>query len=183
MKLGCILWIAGSFLFLPSYGLAQALPSDSMLSASKDSVADKNLKDGQKFLELNETKPNIHVLPSGLQYEIHEEGSGTSPSLADFVVVHYRGRLIGGTEFDNTYTQFTPITVAVNAMIPGWVEALQLMKPGARWTLYLPPKLAYGKEGAGHLIGPNSALIYDIELLEIKTSLDEDSLQLMEDEG
>lgn len=124
------------------------------------------------FLEENAKKPNVHTLPSGLQYKINQPGTGTPPGPTDFVTVHYRGTLIDGTEFDSSYHHDTPATFAVNAVIPGWTEALQLMSPGAKWTLYIPGNLAYGPRGAGKLIGPNATLIFDVELISIKPILD-----------
>ena len=137
-------------------------------------LAEKNSIQGTTFLEENKHKPETHALPSGLQYKIVKEGDGTSPGPTDFVTVNYRGTLIDGTEFDSSYTHNAPTTFAVNAVIPGWSEALQLMKPGAKWTIYVPPKLAYGSQGAGRLIGPNATLIFDIELISVKPALDED---------
>jgi FKBP-type peptidyl-prolyl cis-trans isomerase FklB len=135
------------------------------------------------FLEENQKKLEIHTLPSGLQYKIVQEGVGTTPGPTDFVQVHYRGTLVDGTEFDSSYAQSTPTTFAVNAVIPGWSEALQLMNPGSKWTLYIPPKLAYGKNGAGRFIGPNATLIFDVELLAVKsTDIPSDNLP-EEEEG
>lgn len=136
-------------------------------------LAEKNAAAGQAFLEANKKNPDIHVLPSGLQYKIIKEGTGTSPGPTDFVTVNYRGTLIEGTEFDSSYTHQTPITFAVNAVIPGWSEVLQLMKPGSKFTVYIPPNLAYGQQGAGRLIGPNATLVFDIELISVKSALDE----------
>ncbi len=138
------------------------------------SLAEKNLIQGNAFLQENQNNPEIHSLPSGLQYKIIKEGTGISPGPTDFVTVNYRGTLTDGTEFDSSYTHNAPTTFAVNAVIPGWSEALQLMKPGAKWTIYIPPKLAYGSQGAGRLIGPNATLIFDIELISVKPALDED---------
>lgn len=128
---------------------------------------------GQKFLAENQKKPGVHTLPSGLQYKIIQPGQGTPPGPADFVVVHYRGTLIDGSEFDSSYKRHTPATFAVNAVIPGWTEALQLMSPGAKWTIYVPANLAYGSRGAGHVIAPNATLIFDIELLSFRPNADE----------
>ena len=136
-------------------------------------LAEKNLILGTSFLEENKHKHGIHTLPSGLQYKIHHEGAGASPGPTDFVTVNYRGTLTDGTEFDSSYVHNSPTTFAVNAVIPGWSEALQLMKPGAKWTIYVPSKLAYGPQGAGRLIGPNATLIFDIELISVKPTLDE----------
>lgn len=137
------------------------------------SLAKKNLILGQAFLQTNQSKPGIYTLPSGLQYKIIHEGSGTPPGPTDFVTVNYRGTLIDGTEFDSSYAHNAPATFAVNAVIPGWSEALQLMKPDSKWTIYIPSKLAYGEPGAGRLIGPNATLIFDIELIAVKPALHE----------
>ena len=126
------------------------------------------------FLEHNKQQPGVITLASGLQYKVIQEGNGVSPGPTDLVTVHYRGRLINGTEFDSSYQRGTPATFAVNAVIAGWTEALQLMKPGAQWTLFIPPELAYGSRGAGHLIGPNEALIFDVELLADAASNEEE---------
>ncbi len=137
------------------------------------SIANKNLAAGEAFLAKNQKQPGVHTLPSGLQYKILTEGEGTPPEPTDFVVVNYRGTFIDGTEFDSSRNQHKPATLALNATIPGWIEALQLMKPGAKWILYLPPKLAYGAQGVGHLIPPNATLIFEIELIAVKPALDE----------
>lgn len=150
--------------------------------------AEKNLSMGRAFLERNKKQADIRTLPSGLQYKVVKEGSGTPPGPTDFVTVNYRGTLLEGTEFDSSYARNVPTTLAVNAVIPGWSEALQLMPPGSKWTLYVPPHLAYGKDGAGKLIGPNATLIFDIELIAVKPSLDESpegapAVEGMEEEG
>ena len=104
---------------------------------------------------------------SGLQYEVITEGNGDKPAASDTVVVHYTGTLIDGTVFDSSVERGTPATFGVTQVIPGWVEALQLMQVGAKWRLYIPSDLAYGPRGAGGAIGPNSTLIFDVELLQI----------------
>lgn len=149
-------------------------------------LGDKNAALGKTFLEENKQKPDIRTLASGLQYKILSEGSGPSPGPTDFVTVNYRGTLIEGTEFDSSYSRATPSTFAVNAVIPGWTEALQLMKQGSKWTIYVPPNLAYGERGAGRLIGPNATLIFEIELVSVKPVLDENpgaTLGEMDEEG
>ena len=125
-----------------------------------------------QFLTENARKSDIKTTPSGLQYKIIQEGNGIPPGPTDFVTVNYRGTLVDGTEFDSSYKHNSPTTFALNTVIPGWTEALQLMKPGAKWTIYLPPTLAYGKQGAGRLIGPDATLIFDVELIAVKPSLD-----------
>ncbi|MBI2792002.1 MAG: FKBP-type peptidyl-prolyl cis-trans isomerase [Gammaproteobacteria bacterium] len=133
----------------------------------KDAAA-KNLAAGQKFLEDNKKKKDIVTLPSGLEYRIIKDGKGESPKATDVVTTHYRGKLIDGTEFDSSYNRGEPVKFAVNGVIPGWTEALQLMKPGAKWELFIPSKLAYGEHGVGQIIGPNSALIFEVELLSVE---------------
>lgn len=131
-------------------------------------LATKNLTDGQKFLEDNKKKQGVITLPSGLEYRIIKEGKGESPKATDVVTTHYRGKLIDGTEFDSSYNRGEPVKFTVNGVIPGWTEALQLMKPGAKWELFIPSKLAYGEHGVGQIIGPNSTLIFEVELLSVE---------------
>lgn len=131
-------------------------------------LAEKNKKDGEKFLEENKKKEGVVTLPSGLQYKVLAEGSGESPKPNDMVTVNYRGTLIDGTEFDSSYKRGQPAKFGVNGVIKGWSEALQLMKPGAKWQLFIPPELAYGERGSGLAIGPNSTLVFDVELLSVE---------------
>lgn len=128
--------------------------------------ASKNLAEGNAFLEGNKTKEGVKVLPSGLQYKIIKEGTGNTPTVNDKVKTHYRGTLIDGTEFDSSYKRNKPAEFPVNGVIKGWIEALQLMKEGAKWQLYIPASLAYGESGRPG-IPPNSTLIFEIELLEV----------------
>ncbi|MBF0328872.1 MAG: FKBP-type peptidyl-prolyl cis-trans isomerase [Nitrospirae bacterium] len=130
--------------------------------------AGKNSKEGEQFLEANKKKPGVKTLPSGLQYKIISDGKGESPKASDTVSVHYRGTLINGTEFDSSYRRGKPAEFGVNQVIAGWTEALQLMKPGAKWQLFIPSKLAYGEQGAGQQIGPNAVLIFEVELISVK---------------
>jgi FKBP-type peptidyl-prolyl cis-trans isomerase FklB len=127
----------------------------------------KNLTEGQAFLEANRHKVGVEVTESGLQYKVVREGEGPSPTAEDRVTVHYRGTLIDGTEFDSSYKRGEPATFAVGGVIRGWSEALQLMKPGGKYELYIPPELGYGERGAGQQIGPNAVLVFEVELLEI----------------
>jgi FKBP-type peptidyl-prolyl cis-trans isomerase FklB len=129
---------------------------------------DKNKKEGEAFLAENKKKEGVKSLASGLQYKVIKEGTGKSPKATDKVSTHYQGTLIDGTEFDSSYKRGEPATFPVNGVIPGWTEALQLMKVGAKWQLFVPSKLAYGERGAGPKIGPNAVLIFTIELLAIK---------------
>lgn len=122
---------------------------------------------GEAFLAENRNKPGVTTLPSGLQYEVLTEGAGRKPTRASSVTTHYHGTLIDGTVFDSSYRRGEPATFPVNGVIAGWTEALQLMPEGSKWRLYIPSELAYGKRGAGRDIGPDSALIFDVELLKV----------------
>lgn len=139
---------------------------------AKQEEADKvageaNAKAGRDFLEANGKREEVKVTPSGLQYEVLEEGKGPKPTAGDTVVVHYTGRLIDGTVFDSSEERGEPATFGVTQVIPGWVEALQMMNEGSRWRLFIPSDLAYGPNGAGGLIGPNQTLIFDVNLLKV----------------
>ncbi|MDH6353851.1 FKBP-type peptidyl-prolyl cis-trans isomerase FklB [Dysgonomonas sp. PH5-45] len=129
---------------------------------------ENNLKAGKEFLEINKNKAGVVTLPSGLQYEILVKGDGKIPTATDQVKCHYHGTLINGTVFDSSVQRGTPATFGVNQVIPGWVEALQLMPVGSKWRLFIPSNLAYGESGAGQAIEPNSTLIFDVELLGIE---------------
>ncbi|MBP2683053.1 MAG: FKBP-type peptidyl-prolyl cis-trans isomerase [Deltaproteobacteria bacterium] len=131
-------------------------------------LSEKNKADGEKFLAENAKKAGVKVLPSGLQYKVIAPGTGKSPKATDTVTTQYKGTLIDGTEFDSSYKRGEPATFPVSGVIPGWTEALQLMKEGAKWQLFLPPNLAYGERGAGRDIGPNSTLIFEVELISVK---------------
>src|SRR5512143_2445843 len=127
---------------------------------------EKNKKEGEAFLAENKKKDGVKALPSGLQYKVITEGKGASPKATDTVTVHYKGTLIDGTEFDSSYKRNTPATFPVNGVIKGWTEALQLMKEGSKWQLFIPANLAYGESGRPG-IPPNSVLIFDVELVKI----------------
>lgn len=133
-----------------------------------NAMSSKNKNEGDAFLAENAKKEGVVVLPSGLQYKIIKAGSGPKPKATDEVTTHYRGTLIDGTEFDSSYKRGQPTSFPVNGVISGWTEALQLMPVGSKWQLFIPSNLAYGERGAGGTIGPNSTLIFDIELLAIK---------------
>ena len=135
-------------------------------AASKEAAA-KNAAEGAKFLEENKKKEGVKTTASGLQYKVIKEGSGPSPKETDTVVTNYRGTLLDGTEFDSSYKRNEPATFQVNRVIKGWIEALQLMKPGAKYQLFIPAALAYGERGAGQTIGPNATLLFEVELLSI----------------
>ncbi|HZH71079.1 MAG TPA: FKBP-type peptidyl-prolyl cis-trans isomerase [Mariniphaga sp.] len=126
-----------------------------------------NLEEGNAFLEQNKSRSEVKTTPSGLQYEILEEGDGPVPAAEDQVRVHYHGTLIDGTVFDSSVDRGEPAVFGVNQVIPGWTEALQLMPVGSKWKVYIPAELAYGERGAGGAIEPNSTLIFEVELLEI----------------
>lgn len=127
----------------------------------------ENMKEEVVFLKDNQEKDGVKVTDSGLQYEIITQGEGKKPGLTSRVKVHYRGTLLDGKVFDSSYTRGEPATFGVNQVIAGWTEALQLMPEGSTWQLYIPAKLAYGSRGAGNIIGPNSCLIFKVELIEI----------------
>jgi FKBP-type peptidyl-prolyl cis-trans isomerase FklB len=126
-----------------------------------------NLEEGLKFLAENRKKQGVIELPSGLQYKVLTEGDGEIPTSNDQVKCHYHGTLIDGTVFDSSVDRGQPAVFPVKGVIQGWVEALQLMSTGSKWRLFIPSELAYGSNGAGSTIGPNSALIFDVELLKI----------------
>lgn len=126
-----------------------------------------NRKNGEAFLSENAKREGIKVTESGLQYEVLESGKGDSPKASDNVEVHYTGKLIDGTVFDSSVERGVPASFGVTQVIPGWVEALQLMHEGDKWRLYIPSDLAYGPNGAGGVIGPNMTLIFDVELLRV----------------
>jgi FKBP-type peptidyl-prolyl cis-trans isomerase FklB len=122
----------------------------------------------EAFLAANKKKPGVISLADGLQYKVIKDGKGVSPTDSDTVVVDYAGKLVDGTEFDSSYKRGQPATFPVSAVIPGWTEALKLMKPGAEWELYIPAALAYGEQGAPPSIGPNQALIFKVHLISVK---------------
>src|SRR6266516_5586799 len=131
-------------------------------------LGETNKQEGEKFLAENKTKPGVITLPSGLQYKVLAEGSGESPKSNDVVTANYRGTLIDGTEFDSSSKSGQPLVRPANMLIKGWTEALQLMKPGAKWQLFIPPDLAYSERGSGAQIGPNATLIFEMELVSFK---------------
>lgn len=131
-------------------------------------LAEENKAKGEAFLAANTSNPGVKVLPSGVQYKVIKSGSGKSPTESNSVVAHYRGTLVDGTEFDSSIRRGQPATFPVTGVILGWQEILQKMKVGDKWEVYIPSELAYGARGQGPTIGPNSALIFEIELLEIK---------------
>ncbi len=159
-----------------SAGIQQALNGEELLLTEEEmtSIMDaivasetaKAVEKGVAFLAANMEKEGVTTLESGLQYKVLTEGEGDIPTVESTVEVHYRGTLIDGTEFDSSFKRGTPASFPVTGVIKGWTEALQLMKEGSKWELYVPSDLAYGERGAGPNIGPNSTLIFEIELLK-----------------
>ncbi|HEY4417001.1 MAG TPA: FKBP-type peptidyl-prolyl cis-trans isomerase [Verrucomicrobiae bacterium] len=131
-------------------------------------VAKKAKADGEAFLAANKNNPGVQTLPDGLQYQVITNGTGALPAASDVVTVNYRGTLVDGTEFDSSYKRGQPATFPVGGVIPGWTEALKMMKVGSKWKLFIPAELAYGERGQRG-IPPNSALIFEVELLGTKT--------------
>ncbi len=141
---------------------------DAKKQATKKKTAEENKKKEEAFLSQNQKKEGVHTLESGLQYKVMKEGSGSKPTLYDKVTVNYRGTFIDGTEFDSSYKRNQPATFPVTGVIPGWTEALPLMKTGSKWQIFVPAKLAYGEAGAGGgAIPPNATLIFEVELLSL----------------
>lgn len=149
-----------------SYEEAQQVLNEYFSSLQEERM-NLNLKAGEEFLAINKEKSGVTTLESGLQYEVLKQGNGRKPSATDQVKCHYHGTLIDGTVFDSSVERGEPAVFGVNQVIQGWVEALQLMPEGSKWRLFIPSQLAYGAQGAGQTIQPNSTLIFDVELLEI----------------
>lgn len=143
----------------------EALEAEQHAAAAK--MGEVNEAAGKQFLDENGKRVEVKTTASGLQYEVLNEGSGKQPTASDRVTVHYTGKLIDGTVFDSSVERGEPATFGVTQVIPGWVEALQMMKEGAKWRLFIPSNLAYGPNGAGNVIGPNSTLIFDVELIKV----------------
>ena len=158
--------VSGAAPALPDSEIQQRFATVRQESAQK--ILEKNKQDGEAFLAKNKGAKGVKTTASGLQYKVITAGKGKQPKAEDTVTVNYRGTLIDGTEFDSSYKRNQPATFPVKGVIPGWTEALQLMKEGSKWMLYIPSNLAYAERGAGNLIGPNSALIFEVELLSIK---------------
>jgi FKBP-type peptidyl-prolyl cis-trans isomerase len=142
-----------------------------IIQATFDSIqselGDKNLREGQAYLAENGKRPGVISTPSGLQYEVIAEGTGEQPSISDTVRVHYQGCTIDGSIFDTTYEDDFPVEIPLDRVIPGWSEGLRMMREGGKAMLYIPPNLAYGEWGAGPQIGPNSVIVFEVELLAI----------------
>jgi FKBP-type peptidyl-prolyl cis-trans isomerase len=138
------------------------------LEAKAKAAAETNKKEGEDFLAANKSKEGVEALPDGLQYKVLKQGDGPKPTAIDTVECNYRGTLINGTEFDSSYKRGQPVTFAVGQVIKGWGEILQLMPVGSKYQVFIPSVLAYGPRGTGADIGPNSTLVFEIELLSIK---------------
>ena len=133
-----------------------------------ETIAEKNKKEGEAFLAVNRKKEGVKTLPSGLQYQVLKVGIGKSPKLTDTIIVHYRGTLLNGKDFDNSYVRNEPVNIKLDDVIKGWREALPLMKEGAKWLLFIPSDLAYGENGTMY-IEPNSTLLFEVELIKVST--------------
>jgi FKBP-type peptidyl-prolyl cis-trans isomerase len=144
-------------------------------AAAQVELGERNLAESAVFLAENAKKPGVVTTSSGLQYEVISEGTGESPSISDIVRVHYEGATIDGVVIDTTYDMGRPVDIPLDGVIPGWAEGLRMMKEGGRAWLFLPPNLAYGARGAGGPIGPNTVLIFEVELLEIMRPFHEDA--------
>ena len=149
-----------------SYDEAKQVINDYFLKLQKEKL-EINKKAGEEFLLINRGRAGVVELPSGLQYQVLKMGDGPKPAATDKVKCHYHGTLINGMVFDSSVERGKPAVFGVNQVIPGWVEALQLMPVGSKWRLFIPSNLAYGEHGAGEMIEPNSTLIFDVELLDI----------------
>ena len=149
-----------------SYDEAKQVINDYFMNLQKERL-ELNKKAGEEFLNINKGKAGVVTLPSGLQYQELNQGEGAKPNASDKVKCHYHGTLINGTVFDSSVQRGEPAVFGVSQVIPGWVEALQLMPVGSKWRLFIPSNLAYGEHGAGDAIEPNSALVFDVELLDI----------------
>ena len=149
-----------------SYDEAKQVINDYFMNLQKERL-ELNKKAGEEFLNINKGKAGVVTLPSGLQYQILQKGEGATPTASDKVKCHYHGTLINGTVFDSSVQRGEPAVFGVSQVIPGWVEALQLMPVGSKWRFFIPSDLAYGEHGAGDAIEPNSALVFDVELLDI----------------
>ncbi|HHT29376.1 MULTISPECIES: FKBP-type peptidyl-prolyl cis-trans isomerase [Petrimonas] len=163
-----------AFVAIINNGAAEMSPQEAnqyiqeFLAKRQAEMLGENLRIGREFLEENKKKPGVVTLPSGLQYEVLKEGDGPKPKANEKVRCHYHGTLINGKVFDSSVERGQPAVFGVNQVIKGWVEALQLMSVGSKWKLYIPSELAYGSQGAGSSIEPNSTLIFDVELLGIE---------------
>lgn len=149
-----------------TYDEAKEVINEFFIKLQKEKM-EINKKAGEEFLHINKGRAGVVELPSGLQYQVLKQGNGAKPKATDKVKCHYHGTLINGTVFDSSVQRGQPAVFGVNQVITGWVEALQLMPVGSKWRLFIPSNLAYGEQGAGEMIEPNSTLIFDVELLDI----------------
>ena len=169
LALGIQDYLSGNDLKLTPQEMQQAITNyQQVLLEKRIALAKKNRDQEVAFLTENKLRDGVVVLDSGVQYEVISEGTGERPTETDTVVVHYRGFLIDGTEFDSSFSRGEPTELEVSQVIAGWQQALQLMKVGGKWKVWIPSDLAYGLRGAGNKIGPNEMLSFDIELIEIK---------------
>lgn len=152
---------------MPTFTAKRDMSLADKLFNMKNEKAQANLKAGEEFLAANKQKPGVTELPSGLQYEVLTEGNGPKPSATNTVTCHYHGTLIDGTVFDSSVKRGQPASFPLNMVIKGWTEGLQLMGTGAKWRFFIPPHLGYGDRQVGPTIGPNSTLIFDVELISI----------------
>jgi FKBP-type peptidyl-prolyl cis-trans isomerase FklB len=168
MKKSLIAILASACMTTPIWAaIEQTATFNQQENVTMQDISQQNKKAGEQFLAENKTKPGVVTLKDGLQYKILSEGTGPKPSAQDTVTVHYAGTLINGNEFDSSYKRGQPATFRVSGVIPGWVEALQLMPQGSTWELYIPADLAYGDNGAPPVIGPNEVLVFKVQLLKI----------------
>jgi FKBP-type peptidyl-prolyl cis-trans isomerase len=151
------------------------------LAAKRKAARDTNAAEGEAFLAENKTKEGVITTDSGLQCKVIKHGGGAKPQASDHVTVHYRGTLLDGTEFDSSYARGEPATFPVKGVIAGWTEALQLMPEGSTYKIFIPSKLAYGESGAGGKIGPNSTLIFEVELLKVVSAESKQSENVTQD--
>ena len=149
-----------------SFGEAQDIVQKHF-AAIQEKAAAASQEQGETFLRMNKERPGVVTLPSGLQYLVLKQGNGQQPKATDRVRCHYEGRLVDGTVFDSSIQRGEPAVFGVGQVIQGWVEALQLMKEGDKWRLFIPYQLAYGEQGAGDAIPPRAALVFDVELLNV----------------
>jgi FKBP-type peptidyl-prolyl cis-trans isomerase FklB len=149
-----------------SFAEAQQIVNSHFAEMEKQAHA-AAIEQGEMFLKMNRERPGVVTLPSGLQYEVLQSGTGRKPKATDKVRCHYEGRLVDGTLFDSSVQRGEPAVFGVNQVIAGWVEALQLMSEGDKWKLYIPYNLGYGEQGAGGAIPPYSTLVFEVELLEV----------------
>lgn len=168
--------LSGAKLPLSDQELSEAVQQFQKEQVSK--ISDKNKKEGAKFLAENKSKEGVKTTASGLQYKVIKAGAGATPGPADEVTAHYKGTLLDGKVFDSSYDRGQPIHLRADKVIKGWSEALQLMKVGDKWQLFVPSELAYGEGGAGGTIGPNAVLLFDVELIDVKKGQPGNPLQL-----